>query len=726
MAEEPGYRSPKKKARVKGRNSVSPSTAPRVYLNCPYAEKEECKKLGGMFDFGRKKWYALDYGGDMSPFDPWLPRANDANVPQVRRLPSQECAARAPRQPTRQPTAEQQVVISCSTDPSVFAAIIAGAGTGKTTTLVDLSNQHKDKAVLYCAFNKEAQLDASKRFGPHVECMTLHSLALQWFRLQHAGENIAISNDNFDRFEDLGPIVGFEAEGVMAEDYTSIGYFVWSTMEKFCQSAGHEPLLEHIPAKAVQWHDEAKSAMYPYVEWAHNCFKVCANIKDTRLPIKHDIYLKCAQLNGAQFVHRKMGKLFEIVLLDEAQDVSECQSALVRDQHDAARFLIGDPHQSIYQFRGSDHALERVRSTLTNMFKLQTSFRFGQNIERAANLILWWKRCVIHIVTKGKGGKFGKPVKMNLLGGKKNWETNVPVHGLVRYQGSKGKGTGTQRSQPTPPSPSTGAVDSSTGTERDNYPCTIIGRTNKGLIDTMVDIVTKHLKELNGLGDEDSLEKIDFRAVDLRDLKIGVVGKNSIKKMKGWMERAIRIQKLKENKPFGGDKVLARFRSSFEALNKWAEDARDQTLLMLISWVEGWGAATESFAGLMLKLLADTVPWQLAKYRFSTVHQSKGLEFKKVRLANDFSPLVDITGYNNALKTGEDYKAKPMNDEVFNLWYVAVTRAERILEVNGYFKSFVGMLSVLLEAEHLPKEFLKEDPCPVPLEAIKQFVEDFA
>ena len=143
-------------------------------------------------------------------------------------------------------------------------------------------------------------------------------------------------------------------------------------------------------------------------------------------------------------------------------------------------------------------------------------------------------------------------------------------------------------------------------------------------------------------------------------------------------------------------------------------------------WVEGWGAATESFAGLMLKLLADTVPWQLAKYRFSTVHQSKGLEFKKVRLANDFSPLVDITGYNNALKTGEDYKAKPMNDEVFNLWYVAVTRAERILEVNGYFKSFVGMLSVLLEAEHLPKEFLKEDPCPVPLEAIKQFVEDFA
>ena len=60
------------------------------------------------------------------------------------------------------------------------------------------------------------------------------------------------------------------------------------------------------------------------------------------------------------------------------------------------------------------------------------------------------------------------------------------------------------------------------------------------------------------------------------------------------------------------------------------------------------------------------------------------------------------------METGEDYIGKPMSDEVFNLWYVAVTRAQEILEVNGYFKSFVTMLCVLLEAEHLPKGFLKE------------------
>ena len=31
----------------------------RIYLNVPYEEKEEAKKLGAKWDPGRKKWYFL-------------------------------------------------------------------------------------------------------------------------------------------------------------------------------------------------------------------------------------------------------------------------------------------------------------------------------------------------------------------------------------------------------------------------------------------------------------------------------------------------------------------------------------------------------------------------------------------------------------------------------------------------------------------------------------------
>jgi len=261
--------------------------------------------------------------------------------------------------------------------------------------------------------------------------------------------------------------------------------------------------------------------------------------------------------------------------------------------------------------------------------------------------------------------------------------------------------------------------------EEDQFPCTIIGRSNKGLVNSMIDVVTKHLKQTCVLSGDETIENLDFSKVDLSGLKIGIVGKNSKNRMKRFMLLAIEIQNMREKKPVKYFREIRRY-STFDDLMKGAEDTQDQTLLMLISWVESWGAATKLFANLMIKLLDDAVPWNAADYRFSTVHQSKGLEFDKVRLANDFSALIDLSAHNKAVNNDLVYDAKPMKDEVFNLFYVAVTRAKNILEINGVFKSFVKRLSVLLEANLLPKDFLKEDPCPVPLKAIENFVNDFA
>lgn len=41
-----------------------------TYLNCPYAEKEECKALGGKWDPFKKKWY-VPVGLDLEPFEKW-------------------------------------------------------------------------------------------------------------------------------------------------------------------------------------------------------------------------------------------------------------------------------------------------------------------------------------------------------------------------------------------------------------------------------------------------------------------------------------------------------------------------------------------------------------------------------------------------------------------------------------------------------------------------------
>src|SRR3989442_1656407 len=75
------------------------------------------------------------------------------------------------------PTEEQQAA------REVFAsgrdlALVAGAGTGKTSTLI-LMGASSRKRGLYVAFNRVIADDARGRFGPNVECRTAHSLAFK-------------------------------------------------------------------------------------------------------------------------------------------------------------------------------------------------------------------------------------------------------------------------------------------------------------------------------------------------------------------------------------------------------------------------------------------------------------------------------------------------------------------------------------------------------------------
>lgn len=43
----------------------------RIYLECPYAEKDRVKALGAMWDRAHKKWY-IPSGVDPSPFKRWI------------------------------------------------------------------------------------------------------------------------------------------------------------------------------------------------------------------------------------------------------------------------------------------------------------------------------------------------------------------------------------------------------------------------------------------------------------------------------------------------------------------------------------------------------------------------------------------------------------------------------------------------------------------------------
>lgn len=46
-------------------------TEERIYLNCPFDGKDQCKSLGGRWDGDEKKWYITN-DMDSEPFAQWL------------------------------------------------------------------------------------------------------------------------------------------------------------------------------------------------------------------------------------------------------------------------------------------------------------------------------------------------------------------------------------------------------------------------------------------------------------------------------------------------------------------------------------------------------------------------------------------------------------------------------------------------------------------------------
>jgi very-short-patch-repair endonuclease len=62
-----------KELRSKVTSNISPINlaGKRIYLRCPFSQKDECKKLGGRWDPIRKLWY-VNEGADLTAFQRWL------------------------------------------------------------------------------------------------------------------------------------------------------------------------------------------------------------------------------------------------------------------------------------------------------------------------------------------------------------------------------------------------------------------------------------------------------------------------------------------------------------------------------------------------------------------------------------------------------------------------------------------------------------------------------
>lgn len=256
--------------------------------------------------------------------------------------------------------------------------VLAFAGTGKTSTLQAVADAMPRRKMLYLAFNKSIQTEASGKFPAHVECRTAHSFAYRavGFRYRDRlggrlwGKDLA-EREHYSAWGDREPV--------------TVANSVLDTVRRFEHSADDKIGRKHVPriylASIPPDREHERTAFLQDI--VRHATSLWEQLIDTRgtYPITHDTYLKLWQLQGPRLP-------YDTILFDEAQDASPVMLDVVTRQQGAQWIWVGDPHQQIYSWRGAVDALERVQAPA---FPISQSFRFGPAVANLANEILAFK-----------------------------------------------------------------------------------------------------------------------------------------------------------------------------------------------------------------------------------------------------------------------------------------------------------------------------------------------
>ncbi len=271
-------------------------------------------------------------------------------------------------------TQEQKDIIKNNED---LLVVNACAGSGKTSTLLGVMKTNKKSKILYIVFNssmkKEAEEKVNKYGFYHVQVKTGHGLAYRHFgRMNQIGN---VSYIDIANYFDWGNSPG-------RRGYLRILY---AHYKKFLQSS--KKTIEDF----VNWEkDDLIPKLKTYVKNSsvnmtiEHMEKIWQGMENKSIKMTHDFYLKYFQLSN------KIEDIYDIVLLDEAQDTNEIMLSIMNEKFpNARRIIVGDHNQAIYAWRGAINAMEIFEKLdKAKKLSLTNSFRIGTNTANMANYIV--------------------------------------------------------------------------------------------------------------------------------------------------------------------------------------------------------------------------------------------------------------------------------------------------------------------------------------------------
>ena len=299
-------------------------------------------------------------------------------------------------------TPEQREIITAGNDHALITAV---AGSGKTTTLAWrlrwlLQQGHDPRRMLVLMFNRSARVDFERKLREVTrdlglalpEVRTYHAMGLRLYkRFIREGYLPAISDKILSE-----PEVSYQA-WILTRQLApeELGDEIRRNKKDFVETAtGFIDLVKTTLSPAEVVFDElGYSDRHRYLIDLFHTFEQWRKDR-SQITFADMLYEPVMAIHQNPALQRLVGNKMDLVLVDEYQDTNEIQHLLLRYvAGDRARVtVVGDPDQTIYEFRGArpEFILRRFREEFDEPLQhtLSYSFRYGHRVALLANHLI--------------------------------------------------------------------------------------------------------------------------------------------------------------------------------------------------------------------------------------------------------------------------------------------------------------------------------------------------
>ena len=300
----------------------------------------------------------------------------------VSEIASIETVTDAPVLTARAWSPQQQAIFGWFQDCRGHLIVEAGPGSGKTTVIVEGITHAPEARIVVCAFNKRIQEELAARLtNPAAEAKTFHGIGFAIARQFWPG--VSVARDRVRVTSLVNAVCDASVPG-------PIQRLVGTLLTLAREMAPHATEVGQLTDLAVAF-DCEPSEEWEAAGWDLDAIE--ARVLDAMV-----LAAETMPADGIDFAdmiyvpvrNRWAAPRYDLVVVDEMQDMSRAQLDLVQGVNRGRFVGVGDANQSLYAFRGCEtRGMARMREELSAIsLGLTVSYRCARAIVREAQAIV--------------------------------------------------------------------------------------------------------------------------------------------------------------------------------------------------------------------------------------------------------------------------------------------------------------------------------------------------